>query len=263
MKDVSLIFGQISSPLKVILLPRVLLLLSVLLLLGGCEDNSRLISLENRVEALEKKLSTQHRVAKRSVKETPAKGIEAVSDIAFGLSGNEKDDPFLGNSNAPLTMFSFIDFTSKASREFVSGVVEALRGSEIARGDLRLIVRDFPTTDKGIPPAITAHCAGEQGKYWQFFDSYFQTAGDLPRALEEVEGLNKEKFKLCQDSSRYLVEIERDVKDARLVGVKGVPASFIGRCTAGRCTGKFIRGAQPLGVFQGVIRDMIDNSTMR
>jgi protein-disulfide isomerase len=241
---------------------RYLLVSSLLIFSFGCQDNARVEQLERRIDALERRLSDKPRVTIKQSERT-ASVSEAVRDINFSLSGNERDDPFLGKADAPVTMMAFIDYTSRASQEFVRNVVQSLRNAEIKQGELRLTIRDFPSSQLGIAPATAAHCVGEQGKYWDFFDAWFEGSGEISSVLEKIEGLNPDKLAQCQDSSRYLLEIERDVKDGRLVGVKGVPASFVGRCLAGRCTGKFIRGAQPLGVFQSAIRDSIDSIPMR
>jgi len=250
-----------------------LLIFAVVVL--GCEqgsDSKKLAALEKRVEKLEAFRSSTESVAPQTTKVVAERApeaivekpllkdeTEAVSEVNFKLSGNEKDDPFLGSSDAQLLLVAFFDFNSAASRRFASTTLKALRDGEIKEEKLRFILRDFPlsTEEPALSSAITAHCLGEQGRYWDYFDRVLDPESKHLEVLASLAGIKREKLLKCQESNRYLLEIDRDIQDARAIGARGAPSFFLGRCDGINCQGKFIRGAQPLGVFRKISQELL------
>lgn len=63
------------------------------------------------------------------------------------------------------------------------------------------------------------------------------------------KGQNADEFNSCLDSSKYVEEVNNDLKDGQAAGVSGTPGFFI--------NGKLVVGAQPFGVFQSVIEEKL------
>jgi protein-disulfide isomerase len=77
--------------------------------------------------------------------------------------------------------------------------------------------------------AEAAHCAGEQGKYWEMHDRLFanQKALEPWKAHAEAVGLDGPRFEECLSAGRYAAEIRNDIDEGRKAGVTGTPVSFL------------------------------------
>jgi len=113
------------------------------------------------------------------------------------------------------------------------------------------VFKDFPLPNHAQAPkaAEAAHCAGEQGKYWEMHDRIFanQAAMGVPALKQHAAalGLNTGTFDQCLDSSKYADIIAEDVKLGETLGVQSTPTIYI--------NGRAILGAQPFEMFQSVI----------
>lgn len=111
--------------------------------------------------------------------------------------------------------------------------------------------KDFPLPNhaNAFKAAEAAHCAGEQGKYWEMHDRMF---GDQ-RALEMASlkqsaaglGLNQAAFDQCLESGKFADVIREDMALGEKMGVNSTPTIYI--------NGRPLIGAQPFDVFKGVI----------
>jgi protein-disulfide isomerase len=75
----------------------------------------------------------------------------------------------LGRSDAPLTLLEFTDYQCPYCRKFQAETWPLLKKNYIDTGKLRFIVRDLPLSfhSSARPAAEAAHCAAEQGKFWE------------------------------------------------------------------------------------------------
>jgi predicted DsbA family dithiol-disulfide isomerase len=80
--------------------------------------------------------------------------------------------------------------------------------------------------------ARAAHCAGDQGKYWELHDSLFAKRAALsdPVLLDSAQnlGLDTNKFSECLSSDRYTDDIRKSMSEAQTLGIDGTPTFFIG-----------------------------------
>jgi protein-disulfide isomerase len=111
----------------------------------------------------------------------------------------------------------------------------------------------LPFHDKAQLAAEAALAAGAQGKFWKMHDELFanQSALDRP-ALEKYAakiGLNMSKFKAALDKHTYKAAVEKDLADARDLGVQGTPNFFI--------NGRPMRGAVPYEQFKTAVDEEI------
>ena len=119
---------------------------------------------------------------------------------------------------------------------------------------VRLIWKDFPLLQihpKAKEAAAAAHCAGEQGKYWEYHDrlfadqesikqdGFFQHANAL--VLDELQ------FKTCVSSGKYEDKIQKSIVEGRDIGVSSTPTVFI--------NGRRVVGAQPYEIFSEIIEE--------
>lgn len=159
------------------------------------------------------------------------------------------DAPLKGSPDAPITIIEFSDFQCPFCKRVLPVLTQLL---EQYAGKVKLAFRDFPLANihpQAQKAAEAAHCAGEQGKYWEYHDLLFERQETLPTAnlVEYAQGLglNSQVFQTCLESSKYKAKVERNHADGMKAGITGTPAFFI--------NGRPISGAQPLETFKAII----------
>ncbi len=100
-----------------------------------------------------------------------------------------------------------------------------------------------------VKAAEAAHCAGDQGKYWEMHDRLFanQQALAVPQLKEHAAALNLDagKFGTCLDAGQYTEAVNVDLQYGTQLGVSSTPTVYI--------NGRPVIGAQPYEYFQTVI----------
>lgn len=188
-----------------------------------------------------------------------------VKEATFKSDGSEKNDPYRGREDAPVTVMAFTDFQCKPCRDFAKRTLPQLESDFIGPGAVKFILRDYPlpSNPNSRQAAVVAHCAGEQGKYWLMHDLLFAHADDVDagrwdKIFEAASELDREKLQRCAGSGRYEAEINADIEAGKLLGAKGAPGFFIGkRETDETWRGVFARGAQPFLLFAAQIRQLL------
>ncbi len=158
------------------------------------------------------------------------------------------DGPARGPAKAPVTIVEFSDYECP-----FCGRAEAVVSQVLANyGDkVRLVYRDYPLPMHPDAPkaAEAAHCAGDQGKYWEMHGKLFANQRDLSvasmKGYAKDLGLDAGKFAACLDSGEKAKTVEGHRKAGDEAGVSGTPAFFV--------NGILISGAQPYESFKQVI----------
>jgi len=143
-------------------------------------------------------------------------------------------EPFRGASNAKVAVIEFSDFQCPFCGHYDKDTYPQIAKDYIDTGKVKYIWRDYPLEfhQNAEKAAEAAHCAGEQGKFWDMHDRFFANqqniaAIDLPKHAEAL-GLNVSLFQQCLDSGRYAAEIKKDIADAGGAGISGTPSFLIG-----------------------------------
>ncbi len=180
------------------------------------------------------------------------------------------DDPMMGNRNAPLTLIEFSDYHCPFCRRFFMQTFPKIKSNYIDTGKVRYVFRDYPLD--AIHPnarkaAEAAHCAQEQGKFWEMHDAIFESKDsgfpDLKRLGSRLS-LDVERLEICVRSGRYGKEIEKDYQDGTLAGVTGTPGFFLGLTRKGATIqGTLISGAQPLARFAKLFDELLASQNAR
>ena len=120
------------------------------------------------------------------------------------------------------------------------------------RGKVRLGFRDFPLRQihpQAQQSAEAAHCARDQGKFWEYHDLLYSNQSRLDlNSLKEsaaTAGLDPQRFQACLDSGKFRTAIDSDVQSGSIAGITGTPAFFINGVT--------LTGAQPVSAFTDII----------
>jgi len=142
----------------------------------------------------------------------------------------DQDDPVLGPGNAPITIVEFSDYQCPACRRSHE-LVRQLRKSYGER--VRWVFKDFPLPGHPLArgAALAAHCAAEQGKFWEYQDLLFASPGELtPTRLTRLAsdlGLEMEPFSRCLDADKYQDRVDRNIEQARKLGFDTTPTFVI------------------------------------
>ncbi len=156
------------------------------------------------------------------------------------------DNYFLGPKNAPISIVEFADFGCPMCKEFFS----TIRELQIKNKNVKIVWRDFPVVkDYSIKLSLGAHCAGEQGLFWQMHDKLFLNQGiktdqEIINLFKQIKG-DDNKFKQCYNNKKYLPQIKKDIEDAQKLKIQGTPTIFI--------NGLRIQGNAPYNYLQNII----------
>jgi protein-disulfide isomerase len=158
--------------------------------------------------------------------------------------------PSKGPDSAPVTIVEFSDFQCPYCSK-AEATVKDLLELEKYKGKLKLVYRDYPLPSHNLAPkaAEAAHCAGDQGKYWEMHDRLFAAAPklevtDLKAYARELK-LDEGRFTKCLDSGEKAKVVADHFKAGNDAGVRGTPAFFI--------NGRLISGAQKLEAFTALV----------
>lgn len=139
----------------------------------------------------------------------------------------------IGSQNPKIDIVEFADFACPYCRESAAEIRQLI---DEYQATAKLTVRDYPIHDNSIDLAIAARCAGEQGKYWDAYDSLFINQDNFS-ATSSVQadilswadylGLEATKFKTCLSERRYVDLIKRDYEDGNKLQIQGTPTWFV------------------------------------
>ena len=154
--------------------------------------------------------------------------LTAPESPAFSIATD--DQPVKGNPNASVTIVEFTDFECPSCARQLP-VLERIVNEFGDR--VRLVVRDFPLSQhaNARKAAEAAEAAREQGKYWEYIAVLFRNQSalgvDKLRQYATEVGLDRARFDASFDSGKFAEKVQRDVLDARKLGVNGTPALYI------------------------------------
>ena len=184
--------------------------------------------------------------------------VQTQGNVPVKVEVSMDDDPYLGNSSAPVKIIEFSDFQCPFCRVFWHDTLPSIKKDYVDTGKVQFVYRDFPLSfhPASIPSALAADCAKDQNKYWEMHDKMFseeqkQGTGTITYGIPELKkwakeiGLNMGDFNQCLDSQKYKAEVDKDTADGSRAGVSGTPTLFI--------NGIAIVGAQPYSAFKTAI----------
>jgi protein-disulfide isomerase len=177
--------------------------------------------------------------------------------------------PFKGDRNAALTLVEFSDYECPFCASYFRDTLGQIERDYIKTGKLKYVFRDFPLEfhRKAFKAAEAAHCAGEQGRYWEMHDRLFGHQSALARdqlsGHAKALGLDLPPFEQCLDSERHAALIRQSLDEGQQAGVQGTPTFFIGHVDAdGRSlkTPLAIVGAQPYATFKQALDRLLSGA---
>jgi protein-disulfide isomerase len=173
--------------------------------------------------------------------------------------------PSIGRSDAPIVMVEFTDYQCPFCQRFHLSAFEELKKNYVDTGKIRYVSRDLPLPmhPNAMSAANAARCAGEQSKdkFWEMRHRLIQNANQLGaekyNALADELKLDRTEFQACLANDKFKAQIEKDMTDAGLAGIAGTPSFVIGRVVGDGVEGVKVVGAQPFGVFDAKLKEML------
>ena len=217
-------------------------------------------SLEVMAPAIRRYLQDQQTEAARAqlIAELRKSGPEV--RVLFDVPRHEielsADDPSQGSASAPVTLVEFSDFQCP----FCQRVAPTLKQVKEKYGDkVRVVWKDFPLTQihpQAFKASEAAHCAADQGKFWEYHDRLFANQqalqpADLKKHAADL-GLDATAFNSCLDSSKYGERVRDGVAEGSRLGVNSTPTIYV--------NGRVLSGAQPYETFVSVIDEELSKS---
>jgi protein-disulfide isomerase len=169
----------------------------------------------------------------------------------------------LGRSDAPLTMVEFTDYQCPYCRRFQAEVWPRLKRNYVDTGKLRYLARDLPLEfhSAAAPAAEAAHCAGEQGRFWDMHAALL--AGEMDFATGGIERravalkLDMTRFGECVGRRKYAELIAAHAREADAAGIDGTPGFIVGRASGAVLDGLRVEGALPYEEFAGLLNELL------
>jgi len=188
---------------------------------------------------------------------------ESQSQKVFSLI-TDNSSPILGSKDAVITMIEFGDYQCFYCNKFYHATESEIVKNYVDTGKVKMIFKDFTIIGQdSVTAANAAHCAQEQGKFWEYHDALYDNwAGEntgwasyknLPGFAKQI-GLNEEQFNECVIKAKYVNMVQESVSNARDLGLSGTPDFFI--IGPDSAITKVV-GAQPYDVFDEIFKSKL------
>ena len=163
--------------------------------------------------------------------------------------------PVQGDPNAPVEFVMWADFQCPFCKRFETETLPRIRADYVDTGKVKFVWRNFVNYGReSQDAAVAAHCAGEQGQFWEYHDTLYSVQRGInsgafspPRLIQlaQEHQLDIATFEACQSQLKYDAVLAADFSLGRSQGVTGTPGFFINE--------QYVSGAQPFEVFAGLI----------
>lgn len=224
------------------------------------EDVKKAIeTLNESQKAILKELQEIHKLLAQQGQGRPA------ADTLPSAPMDVSKEPFKGAPNAKVALIEFSDFQCPFCGRYDKETYPQLLKEYVDTGKVKYVWRDLPLDfhQNAEKAAEAAHCAGEQGRFWEMHDRLFANqqniaAADLPKHAAALQ-LNTSMFQQCLDSGRYAADIKKDIDVANSAGISGTPSFLIGVVQPNgtvKITKKLV-GAQPYAEFKTAIDSLL------
>jgi protein-disulfide isomerase len=176
----------------------------------------------------------------------------------------DNTSPLLGSKDAPITMIEFGDYQCFYCNKFYHDTEPDILKNYINTGKVRMVFKDFTIIGQdSVNAAHAAHCAQEQGKFWEYHDALYNnwngentgwaSSGNLLAFAKQV-GLDQTKFNQCMTDSKYISTVQGSLSNAKDLGLTGTPDFFI--IAPDQSITKIV-GAQPFEVFDNLFKSKL------
>lgn len=171
-----------------------------------------------------------------------------------------KNEPFIGNANAPVVMAYWLDFQCPFCKRFETQTLPTLVEKYVNTGKLRIVFKDFQFLGEDSTTAGLAENA-----VWELYPKSYQAwheamyknqddenggwgkKEDIVALTRTIPGIDADQVSLLMDQKKeaYQKELDEDNREGAKFGVSGTPGFVIGD--------QSVIGAEPLSTFTQII----------
>jgi protein-disulfide isomerase len=150
-----------------------------------------------------------------------------------------KDVAVRGVANPQVTLLEFADYECPYCQQ-VQPILAKIEAE--FNGKVGFAYKDFPLPmhPDAQKAAEASHCAGAQGKYWEYHDLLFTSKQLDPAALKNHARdlkLDTKAFDTCLDTGEMAGVVKDQGSEAEALGISGTPSFFVnGRAVSGALT---------------------------
>jgi len=202
----------------------------------------------------------QRRMAK--IKNAYVQSLRADAKVVIRLSPPRaevslKETPVRGPKDARVMIVEYADYECPYCQQ-IRPALDRLEADY--KGKVALAYKDVPLPmhSHAVKAAEAAHCAGVQGKYWEYHDVLSASKQlDLPQLKEHARGLglNPAAFDKCLDTGEQSQIVKDQLAEATSLGLQGTPSFFI--------NGRFISGIQTYEKLREIVDEELGSSAER
>ena len=175
--------------------------------------------------------------------------VQELRDKALSIPKAERQllnlghsSPVLGSTNAQITIVEFGDYQCTYCKKFFSETVESILINYVETGKVKMLFKDFIVVDGAIGgndsmnAANAAHCANDQGMFWQFHSTLYNNWAGEGTGWVSSEQLNKfantleldmNEFSNCVSDLKWKKLVNASHDDAIALGVTATPTFFV------------------------------------
>lgn len=179
----------------------------------------------------------------------------------------DPEDPrALGDIDAPVVLHEWTDFRCPYCGSFSRDTLPVLIEEYVETGKVRLEIHDAALVggENSILIAAAARAAGDQGKYFEFYDAVYRapesahdangelTLEALVSFAKDVGVADIKAFTDDVESGKFEDAVRKDTAEAQSIGVTGVPFFATTGC------GQVMSGAQPVETFRQQLDAAVD-----
>jgi protein-disulfide isomerase len=152
------------------------------------------------------------------------------------------DGLHLGDPNAPVKVDAYEDFRCSGCLIFIQNFEPLIIQNYVETGKVYytfhnfIVIDNHDGTDASLRSANAALCADEQGRFWDYHDTLFAnqvtenaalfTDARLATMAQNLK-LDMTAFDQCFKARKYAGDIQKDIDQARTLGVTGTPSIFV------------------------------------
>ena len=166
----------------------------------------------------------------------------------------------LGDPNAPITVEEYGDFQCPACGQFARQTLPQIESKYVNTGKVKFEFHNMAFIgEESIKAAEAAMCAGDQNKFWEYYDTlYGNQGGENVGAFNDNTLINfasqlkldTTAFTTCLSSDKYRSQVLSDTNDGTARGVTQTPTLFI--------NGQKVTGAITLQQFELYIGPLLN-----
>ncbi|HET6516706.1 MAG TPA: thioredoxin domain-containing protein [Nitrosopumilaceae archaeon] len=149
----------------------------------------------------------------------------------------ENGSPPHGDPNAPITLIEFGDYQCHFCNVYFHNTEPSILANYVETGKVKIIFKDFTIIGPdSVTAAHAAHCADDQGKFWEYHDILYNnwtgenngwaSSENLLSFAQQIE-LNIDEFTECMLNETHTNIITQSNSDAKTLGLTGTPSFFV------------------------------------